>query len=72
MFLRSRREQADVFLREQYNVVEFAGETYIEGLPDMGLRLVEGVNTGLGGAEVINGIRVFDTPPYGSRLGSAQ
>jgi hypothetical protein len=72
VFLRSRRNNEDVLLREQYNVVDYGGETYIEGLSDPGLRLIEGGPSGSIQPEVIHGIRVYDRPPFNSRIGFVQ
>lgn len=79
VYIRSRVDGRDVLLREAYNVVEYDPsdpnrKTYIEGLPMPGLRLAEGGSTKdiRTAVEVVDDIRVYDAPPFNTRLGSRQ
>lgn len=71
MFYRARREGRTVLVREPYNVVEWDGETFIEGTPNQALDLVTGRGTKLNAEEMYEDVRIFDYPPYpNSRIGS--
>lgn len=77
MYLRSRRDGRDVLLREPYNVVTYDSSdpslmAYVEGVPDPGLDLITGrAKVRVDPADIYDGIRVYDKPPFLTRFGSA-
>lgn len=76
VFLRTRRNQADALIREQYNIVSYGNDpaTYIEGL-DMSLirQLDSNVEVPVKKLDVYDEFRVYDAPPFAwARLGTLQ
>ena len=75
VFLRTRRNQRSVLVREQYNVVQYGtdpnGMTFIEGLRNDALRSRTAAAVADAGAEIYDDIRVYDAPPFNSRFGGA-
>jgi hypothetical protein len=61
-----------VLVRERYNVVEYDGQTFVEGLPDRVLRMLVAPTVDQHDKEVIDDIRIYDRPPFITRLGSVQ
>lgn len=76
MYIRTRKDGKSVLLREQYNIVEFGPDpvdTYIEGVAMPGLRAcLDSTADAPAGSqrEIVDDIRVYDTPPYNNRIGS--
>lgn len=77
VFIRTRRNGHDALLREKYNLVQYGtedgaggvrGMTFIEGLPAQGLRVVR--TSDIRDREVFDGIRIYDAPPFKTRIGS--
>lgn len=67
------RDGKKVYLREQYNVVQFGNDpnalSFIEGLPMPSLRMaVEGFS-GKELEDFTDDIKVYDDPPFNTRLG---
>lgn len=73
-----KSEGQDVLRREQYNIVEYDVTdpnrlTFIEGLPDPGLRLMLDPTKDVQPAGLVHGVRIYDSPPFPwARMGYLQ
>jgi hypothetical protein len=74
VFLKTRRNQRDVLVRERYNIVQYGTDsnalTFIEGLPAPEVRQVANGVEGPAREEVYDEIRVYDgVPGFLTRFG---
>lgn len=73
MFIRSRRNQRDVLIRERYNVVQYGtdanAQTFVEGLPEPEVRQAADGTVGSKYEQVYDEVRIYDYPPFTTRFG---